>query len=251
MTELDSRYSSTSTMSHRELLAYYGYLRPTWLSGELAHAINAGLRIVGSGYPLAADDLTVLLGRGDRISLHHPELEEAVRVLVAELSHESSQPDAKAPDARLTSRSENAPGPPILRPLHDLHPIHDCPFDPWTRPVMGNVSARLTSSPQGQPMTRISDSQPDVGTDLRNALSAAIDALGKVMLEMQRRRLLADSKTTRRTRKILVNDPKKLTDEQVGALAADAFEAGTLMLASIGHPGTGVFSCNSIDGDAP
>ena len=94
MNELDSRYSPTSTMSHRALLSYYGYSHPCWLGG-LASAISAGLRTLGSGYPLGIDDLAVLIGRGDQISRHHPELEAAVGVLVAELERESSLRDGE------------------------------------------------------------------------------------------------------------------------------------------------------------
>lgn len=100
MNELDGRYSSTSTMSHRELLSYYGYSHPGWLGGGLAGAISAGLRTLGSGYPLGADDLAVLLGRGHQISRRHPELEAAVVVLVAELEREASLRAAEAKQVR-------------------------------------------------------------------------------------------------------------------------------------------------------
>jgi hypothetical protein len=84
-------------MSHRELLSYYGYSHPGWLGGGLASAISAGLRTLGSGCPLGAGDLAVLLDRGDRISRHHPELEAAVGVLVRELERESPTRAADAP----------------------------------------------------------------------------------------------------------------------------------------------------------
>lgn len=90
MDELDGRYSPTSTMSHRELLSYYGYTRPGWLGGGLASAISAGLGTLGSGHPLDAEDLAALISRGDRILRHHLELDAAVGVLVAELEREPS-----------------------------------------------------------------------------------------------------------------------------------------------------------------
>lgn len=91
---LDERCSPTNTMSHRELLSYYGYSRPGWLGGRLASAISAGLRALGGDHPPSADDLSALLGRGDQISRHHPELEVAVDVLITELEHESSLREA-------------------------------------------------------------------------------------------------------------------------------------------------------------
>lgn len=89
--ELDGRYSPTSTMSHRELLSYYGYTHPGWLAGGLSLAISAGLRALRSGCPLGDEDLAVLHDRGDRISRHHPEFEAAVGVLVTELERASSK----------------------------------------------------------------------------------------------------------------------------------------------------------------
>lgn len=77
--------------------------------------------------------------------------------------------------------------------------------------------------------------------DLQSALSAAVSALGDVMLEMQRRKLLARNPTGK-TRELL--SAKSLTDEQIGNLAANAFEAGAMALAAVGHPGAAVFSCN-------
>lgn len=76
-------------MSYRELLRYYGYSGPGWLGAELANAISAGLRALGSGCPAGADDLALLVGRGDRISQHHSELEAAVSVLTSELDREA------------------------------------------------------------------------------------------------------------------------------------------------------------------
>lgn len=78
------------------------------------------------------------------------------------------------------------------------------------------------------------------------ALSAAISALGDVMLEMQRRRLLAQQQTPM-TRAIL--SKKALTDEQVGGIASKAFEAGVTALAKIGYPGATVHSCNPREED--
>lgn len=79
-------------------------------------------------------------------------------------------------------------------------------------------------------------------TDLKASLSAAIDALGDVMLEMQRRKLLARPGASSKTRELL--SAKSMTDEQVGDLAARAFAAGAMALARVGYPGTTVFSCN-------
>jgi hypothetical protein len=73
-------------------------------------------------------------------------------------------------------------------------------------------------------------------------LSAAITALGDVMLEMQRRKLLARPGANETTRRIL--GAKSLTDEQIGDLAAKAFEAGAIELARRGHPGSTLHVCN-------
>lgn len=81
-------------------------------------------------------------------------------------------------------------------------------------------------------------------SDNNKHLDAAVEALGRIMLEMQRRRLLSDPKTNRKTGEMLANDPRKLTDEQIGRIAADAFEAGATELARLGHPGAAVFNCN-------
>lgn len=80
--------------------------------------------------------------------------------------------------------------------------------------------------------------------DLQSALSAAVDALGKVMLEMQRRKLLAEGRFKLNTPMYGKAIASALTDEQVGTLAASAFEAGAMVLAAAGHPGAAVFSCN-------
>jgi hypothetical protein len=73
-------------------------------------------------------------------------------------------------------------------------------------------------------------------------LSAAITALGDVMLEMQRRKLLARPGANETTRRLL--GAKSLTDEQIGDLAAKAFEAGAMELARRGHSGSTVHVCN-------
>lgn len=73
-------------------------------------------------------------------------------------------------------------------------------------------------------------------------LSAAIGALGDIMLEMQRRKLLARSGGNATTRRLL--EAKSLTDEQIGDLAAKAFEAGAMELARIEYPGATVHVCN-------
>lgn len=80
-------------------------------------------------------------------------------------------------------------------------------------------------------------------------LSSAVDALGKIMLEMQRRRLLARPGANETTRRIL--SEKSLTDEQIGTIAADAFEAGAIELAKRGHPGATVHSCNPSEEPVP
>lgn len=77
--------------------------------------------------------------------------------------------------------------------------------------------------------------------DLRSELSAAVSALGDVMLEMQRRKLLAKA-TTPKAREML--SAKVLTDEQVGDLASNAFEAGAMVLTKVGHRGATAFTCN-------
>lgn len=80
----------------------------------------------------------------------------------------------------------------------------------------------------------------------QDALSAAVNALGDVMLEMQRRRLLATARTDK-AREFLSKGRKGravLTDEQIGTLAANAFEAGAMVLAELGYPGAEVFRCN-------
>jgi hypothetical protein len=73
-------------------------------------------------------------------------------------------------------------------------------------------------------------------------LSAAIAALGDVMLEMQRRKLLARPGVSETTRRILV--AKSITDEQISDIAAEAFEAGAMELVRRGAPNTTAFICN-------
>ena len=74
------------------------------------------------------------------------------------------------------------------------------------------------------------------------ALSDAIAALGDIMLEMQRRRLLERPSSNPFTRAML--SARSLTDEQLGTIAADAFEAGATFLAERNAPGAQVFRCN-------
>jgi len=83
--------------------------------------------------------------------------------------------------------------------------------------------------------------------DILTALSAATEALGDVMLEMQRRELLERTGTGTRAREMLSSN--SMTDEQIGVLSARAFEAGAMVLAKAGHPGAAVFSCNLSDLD--
>lgn len=78
--------------------------------------------------------------------------------------------------------------------------------------------------------------------DIKTTLAAAVDALGVVMLEMQRRRLLAQSDVSVKTRHLL--SAKTMTDEQIGDLTGRAFESGASALAQIGYPGATVFNCN-------
>jgi hypothetical protein len=73
-------------------------------------------------------------------------------------------------------------------------------------------------------------------------LSAVISVLGDVMLEMQRRRLLARPGCSVKTREMLIS--KSMTDEELGTRAGKAFEAGVLHLVQIGHPGVSAFACN-------
>lgn len=79
-------------------------------------------------------------------------------------------------------------------------------------------------------------------SDDNEHLSAAISALGDIMLEMQRRKLLARTGASAKTRELL--SAKSMTDEQIGDIAAKSFEAGAMELARRGHPGATVFSCN-------
>lgn len=63
------------------------------------------------------------------------------------------------------------------------------------------------------------------------ALTDTVDALGKIMLEMQRRRLLA--RNPRPRERAMLDDSNPLTDEQVGNIAAAAFELGAMELARL------------------
>jgi len=65
------------------------------------------------------------------------------------------------------------------------------------------------------------------------ALSAAVEALGDVMLEMQRRTLLARGMRNAEWEKALKS--KALTDKQIGERAIAAFQAGAEVLLAAGH----------------
>jgi hypothetical protein len=71
-------------------------------------------------------------------------------------------------------------------------------------------------------------------------LSAACDALGDIMLAIGSRKFAGIGNETMRA-KIA---ERGLTDEQIGELAARAFERAALVLAEIGYPGATAFSCN-------
>ncbi len=78
-------------------------------------------------------------------------------------------------------------------------------------------------------------------------LSAAVDALGKIMSAMAGRRLLARGIRNDVIRAKL--ESEALADEQIEKVAADGFEAGVMALAAIGYPGTTVHVCNPTDGE--
>lgn len=78
------------------------------------------------------------------------------------------------------------------------------------------------------------------------ALSATVGALGDIMLEMQRRRLLLKPQSDKA--KAMLN-AKQLDDAALGRLAAGAFEAGATALAALGHPDCAVFSYSASDID--
>ena len=80
-----------------------------------------------------------------------------------------------------------------------------------------------------------------------DALSAASKALGDIMLEMQRRRLMARGAYKMSTPAYDKAVASALTDEQIGSLAAIAFEASVMRLAEIGYPDCTVFVCNPTD----
>lgn len=74
-----------------------------------------------------------------------------------------------------------------------------------------------------------------------DALSAAVSALGAVMMEMTRRRLMPQYKPGTVAHNTAL--AKALTDEQVGTLAAKALDAGAMLLAKRGYPGATYFAC--------
>lgn len=77
------------------------------------------------------------------------------------------------------------------------------------------------------------------------SLGAACDALGKIMLEMQRRRLLARPGCNETTRKFLSSNV--IDDEALGKLAADAFEAAARRLVELKAPGATMHACTADD----
>jgi maleate cis-trans isomerase len=74
------------------------------------------------------------------------------------------------------------------------------------------------------------------------ALSAACDALGKIMHALNSRRLLAKGCRNAVIRARMEADD--LTDEALLTMAGDAFEAAALELGKRGDPNVTVFSCN-------
>jgi hypothetical protein len=81
--------------------------------------------------------------------------------------------------------------------------------------------------------------------DTLERLAATVHALGDIMLELQRRVMLARPLASARTRRLL--EGKALTDEQLGKRASDAFAAGASALAASGHPGATMRICDSDD----
>lgn len=71
--------------------------------------------------------------------------------------------------------------------------------------------------------------RPEVRVPLTAELANANEALGKVMLEMQRRRLMHRGSFARPT-----PPGTPMTDEEIGTLAANAFEAGAMALHRLG-----------------
>jgi len=82
----------------------------------------------------------------------------------------------------------------------------------------------------------------DAGVDWE-ALVAAVDALGTVMLEMKRRELLGRQQPTSKLAARLYERAR--TDAEVGQVASRAFEAGTLELVRAGYPDAAVFTCGA------
>lgn len=75
-----------------------------------------------------------------------------------------------------------------------------------------------------------------------DALAAAVDALGDVMMAMQARHLLARGCRNDVIRAKLEADA--ITDEAIGKLASSAFQAGVEALAEAGDPNVSVHRCN-------
>lgn len=78
--------------------------------------------------------------------------------------------------------------------------------------------------------------------DLRQALAAAVDALGKIMHSLNSRQLGLDAPMPSPLHDSLV--AADMGDAKMLDLAADAFEAGGLALAAAGHPGVTHIECD-------
>lgn len=81
---------------------------------------------------------------------------------------------------------------------------------------------------------------------LQDALSAACDSLGEIMLAIGVRSLLLRPIKNETLRAGVA--ARGRTDAQLSQIAVDAFEAAALMLAGLGHPGATVFTCTMDDG---
>jgi hypothetical protein len=117
------------------------------------------------------------------------------------------------------------------------HPIPARPGDAIDDILIGELG-RLSgdASPPDGWQDRVVHAIADRSPLTDPALSAAVDALGSIMLEMQRRRLMARLDAgevpgeVRRSRERALLTEDSLTDEQVGRLATDAFETGAMEL---------------------
>lgn len=117
----------------------------------------------------------------------------------------------------------------------------------WPTP-MRSTCFSMSCSAETHSVPKVSATRVEtIVSDLQSALSAAVDALGEIMLEMQRRKLLSEGKFKMNTPMYEKAIASALTDEQIGTIAANAFEAGTMAMAAVGHPGAAVFSCNGVD----